>query len=264
MDPIGESNTPSESSAYQPAPTATASKPKVSMLPIFVSIGLILSIAIVGALVYQNTRSQQPTTLLPVTPTPDPTVNWKPYRFSPTILFKLPAEVNDPAEINSKQDAQETTLPGGTTLQIWGADGASPTGGKDKFNPIKRNVVSNPIFHTTVRTVGGNEAVEFTVSTPSSELVAGGKKYRQLKGVLVKTSDGRGFVTIHYENQTLKQEVNFKSDDLIFDQILTTFKFTMLDKPPCGGEARLRCPDEYICSFDSLAPMAKGVCTKQP
>lgn len=271
MDPIGEGNIPSQSISDQPTPPITSSEPEVSVLPLIISIVLFISVAVVGTLVYQNKRHQQqiatilqPAPTLTPTPTPDPTVNWKSYNFSPTILFKLPPVVKDPLYINAGRYAQETTLPDGTTLQIWGANGASPTGGKDRFNTIKRSIVSNPIFQTKILEINSKEAVEFTAATSSSELIVGGNDSIRLKGVLIKTSDGRGFVAIHYLNQTLPKEVNFNSDDLIFDQILTTFKFTILDKPPCGGEAHVPCPDGYICNMESDAPNANGVCTKQP
>lgn len=222
-----------EQNLEQPAPPP----PKIN--PLFIIGGLILiAIILTGEIFigkYLNTSQNILVKEIIPTPTsypsptittiPGPTANWKTYNFSPTILFKLPQDVKDPLYVNVGHYALETILHNHTVLQIWGADGASPSGGKDNYEEIKKNITNNQVFQAKAIRLNNNEAIEFTSSSTSSEMVWGGEVYQRLRGVLAKTNDGRGLVIIHYTNQAILVNENFESDDLIFDQILSTFKF---------------------------------------
>ena len=179
--------------------------------------------------IYKQSPSQTSATIPSVSISFDETANWKLTKFSTTISFKLPQNIEDPLYVNTGHYAQGTTLPGNTEFQIWGADGASPSQGKDYYDEIKNNITSNLIFQTKKTQLNNKEAIEFTTDVSSPEMVWGGEVYNKLRGVLIKMNDGRGLVVIHYQGTTFQKNGDFISDNKIFNQILSTFKF--VDSP---------------------------------
>lgn len=231
---INQEAFPQPIEAPQPINPQEPTKNKNSSIIFILSFTTIIACLIAAFFYWQNTKlikevTKIETTSVP-TSTPDKTIDWKTYNFSPTISYKLPQGIKEPLFVNTGHYAQETILPGNTTFQIWGADGASPSGGKDYYNNLKQDITSNSTFQTKALQLDNLEGLEFTTSTPSLKLVMGGEVYLKLRGILVKTGDGRGLVIIHYIGQTLQKNGDFNSDELIFEQILPTFKFSNLTK----------------------------------
>ena len=200
------------------------------------AIFVVLSLGVVAFLYYQNQAlksmlaSQSISQSVSQSPSPtataDPTADWKTYNFSNSISFKIPTEVSDLKYVNAGHYAVETVLSGGTTLQVWGADGASPTAGKDDYDSITQNIkkVQGVIVKDTQMT--GLPALKFTINTTNHDFIWGGDSGLVQDGVVIKMSDGRPLVVVHYQGQTLQKNGDFTSDETIFNQILSTFKFT--------------------------------------
>ncbi|MBM3209533.1 hypothetical protein FJZ40_04560 [Candidatus Shapirobacteria bacterium] len=150
--------------------------------------------------------------------------NWKRYNFSPTISFKIPPGTENPKYVNAGHYAVQTILPGNTTLQIWGADGASPSGGEDYFEEMKQSIASKNIFSARAINFYNTEALQFASNKPTAAQIWGGEIASKLKGVLARMDDGKALVIIHYQGQTLQENGKFETDEKTFDLILSTFE----------------------------------------
>lgn len=220
-----------------PAPTTPT--PTKSKLPIIIfSLVVLLLVGGGGTFVGRWSATPLPTptpvTIVPTeVPLPTSVVNnWPTANFSLTISFKLPTNVPEPKYVNAGHYAQETILPNGTYFQIWGADGASPTGGKDDYAKLKQSIETGISKSSTgPDIVDGHEALNFDPTVNMSDLVWGGATSTETHGVLVKMDDGRALVILHYQinnpnNDATKFIGDWENDSTVFDQILSTFKFT--------------------------------------
>jgi hypothetical protein len=207
--------------------------------PIIILIVIVVIAAIAGSYYLGNKNGMReiisfgtPMVQTSTTPvaTADPAVNWKVFHFSQTISFKTPSSFGM-AHVNVGHYAQEGILPNNTKLQIWGADGDSPTGGKDYYANIKQALTTSPVFQTVVSQLDNREITIFisklsSTSADLTGLVWGGDVPTRISGVVFKMDDGRAFILIHYKDQTSQGNSKFDVDEMIFDQILSTFKFT--------------------------------------
>jgi hypothetical protein len=159
--------------------------------------------------------------------TVDPTAGWRVFSFSQTISMKLPTN-SGIAHTNAGHYAQIAILPNNTTFLIQGADGDSSTGGKDYYNVMNQTITESQLFQIKPVQIDNKVGIEFTTDQPVSPQMfyLGGDINLKLKGVLIKMNDGRGLLVIHYQGKTLQQNGDFEKDGIVFDQILSTFKFT--------------------------------------
>jgi len=228
---------------------------------------LLALVLVAGGAYYFGTLKNSPSTtsVASIQPSPspvdkfmsDPTANWKTYNFSNSVSFKIPAGVSDPKYVNAGHYAIETVLSGSTTLQVWGADGASPTAGKDDYNSITQNIkkVQGVIVEDTQ--INGLPALKFKINATNNDFIWGGDSGLIQDGVVIKMSDGRPLVVVHYQGQTLQKNGDFASDETIFNQILSTFKFTEettqapTPKPSSAKTLPYQIPTGWLTTQDS-------------
>ena len=85
--------------------------------------------------------------------------------------------------------------------------------------------MNNKDFQTKTTTLDNNYALEFTGNNTGSAEIWGGDKALSIRGLLVKMVDGRALMVIHYQGGALQKNGNFVNDEVVFDQILSTFQF---------------------------------------
>ena len=94
------------------------------------------------------------------------------------------------------------------------------------YTKIKQDIINNKVFITKPAILSKKEALQFTNNKPASDEIWGGEIASKLTGLLIKMSDGHALVIIHYKGQTLQKDGDFEKDEKVFEQILSTFKFT--------------------------------------
>lgn len=244
MDPIAQDSTPNQLSPDQLTPPTIQPAPKPSILPIVIFIFLIISLAGVGALTYQNTRLQQQITaikLQPIakptpTPTSDPTGNWKTFT-GIKYSFRYPEgwiKENTSAEIALKSPNENMTL--SLSLGLTGF-------GFECEQKLKEESLN----------LGGAIVQKTTLAGVNNEICGDTSKTRSIV-LSIKDGDRVDTLFFSYSSGGISQA------EKVFDQILSTFTFTDQKNVFCGGIAGKSCPAGYTCKLDGSYPDAGGTC----
>ncbi len=264
MDPTVQDSNFSQSIPDQPTPQAIPPAPKLSVLPFIFSIFLVISLAGVGVLAYQNWTLQQQVASLQSQPTPtstltpSTTVDPNGNQLPSTFTFKLPTGYQAMQSLESKASY-----------------------GFDNYEYL---VISKEFSITT-------EGLRS--STECGNLISGqfcldkGKGWGQENDIADITLDGipaksfymsGGVDNAYHVVQTtqkplleLRMYVAGGGLDQTFSQILSTFKFLDQNTNPegkfCGGIAanlpQNQCPEGYTCKMENNYLDAGGVCTKE-
>jgi len=232
---------------------------------------MVLGLLIVAGTVYAGTRigKKQITpskiiaepTLKPVSPTPDPTADWKTYTNEKySISFKYPfswfvKDVTNEAPGNFLQSI--AFFANGTTNPSVGAEGS-------EGNELLNLIITNPLINTE------------PISQSKEQFINSWGKIKKEKIVYIDNlpaayNTNLKSVVIWY-NEKIQIFVNpYQDTKNIMDQILSTFKFTNEDNTVegrfCGGIAanlpENQCPEGYDCKLDGNYPDASGKCLKK-
>lgn len=184
------------------------------------------------------------------TPTPDITASWKTYTDDTyTFQIKYPTNWYTGKQYSSIyiNDKPIPTIP--LTHGIPSAFSIQVTliSNSEEFNPTWKNQRSQVIIDN----VQGTKFVDLE-SSPALELLE--------TRIIFDRSPYR--YTILFPNQN---EIGNHNE--IFDQMLSTFKFTdattSTEGKFCGGIAAVECPVGYTCKMDGNYPDAGGECVKE-
>jgi hypothetical protein len=254
-----------------------SSEPKSKLVPILLII-LIISVLVVGGFfVYKTYFSQntiQPignSTSQPVS-TPDPTADWQTYTNEKYgYSFKYPSDWKVEAE--NGEDPTTTFSPSFSSPCNFNNDGRCTNltlalGGKYKegqnleyyFNINIQDIVSKRDI-----VVGGEKALEIKYHLAKEYVGHEGEPAIEIKAI-----HNKNVLTIQYGEQQSTSLSELKYEN-IFDQILSTFKFTdqasinytcptsgYVDCMPTVGETKTECSTEAMSWYKANCPNFKG------
>ena len=169
-------------------------------------------------------------------PTTDPTATWKIYKIvgpidqDLNITYKLPTNViSEPSWANAGRYYKDTILPGNTHLAI------IPIGKKMSYQYtwdelINKVVVKYNYPQKTTKFANLSTAIRFSgrISSfeQSADLLILGEGEREFQGIIVKVNSDLSLYILLYQDAFNKERKDFFSDKVLFNQILSTFKFT--------------------------------------
>lgn len=240
-------------------PPITPPTPKPSMLPLILSIFLIISLAGIGILVYQNKQLQkqistlrpQPTPSPTPTPPADPAANWKTYsneQFGFSIRYPSEWQVQE-----SHNRLLHAPFYGGKTSDTV------------KFYSDNAYIQfsSNFVY---------NDGTPSATQVKKEQITISGKNATKTTYTLPNQRQETTFVDIEISNANPYRikEIFPSVESSLIDQILSTFKFLSQTSDPegrfCGGIVpklpQNICPDGYTCKEENNYPDAGGVCVK--
>ncbi|MEK7127248.1 MAG: hypothetical protein AAB838_00795 [Patescibacteria group bacterium] len=217
-----------------------------NVLIIIPSLIAVITLAIAGYFFFQNQQLQKvkiENVVSTPTPTPAPIVkgetkNWKTYPFltgdnqQPLlgITYKLPAE-SEPSWVDAVHSYQFVALAGNTKISMIPSGQGMPLQnsweGFREMSEISR-------LELKQITISGKQAIEISGTFASkyvnpSALGLVGKPAGRFRAVVIKASDVISIEVLHYQDanriQVVGAEPNFDADEILFDQILRTFRF---------------------------------------
>lgn len=251
-------------------------------LAILASFGILVSY--VGSRLLNPTKDQYalPSTFTSPTPSPisppDPTTNWKTYtntefKFSfkyPDSYFRYLKDYPDiGAYLAPSEGVGEVKgSPMGLTKEDVWIDATTQSGA---------NIDSLEQFFNSKGQ--GTEFDLLYVQSPKEKIIFSGQAGYKIKQYQQNGSQGTSSLrAVFLKNNTLYYLVLsafdksvLQTNEQLFDQILSTFKFLNKNSDPegkfCGGIAanipQNQCPDGYTCKMENNYPDAGGVCTKK-
>jgi predicted RNase H-like HicB family nuclease len=206
---------------------------KINLWPALFALLIITLLAVGGYYLYQNKlfifapngTQSSPTP----SATPDLTVDWEVFNYSPSLSFKLPKEI-ELGYSNAGHYVYSAGLPGMTTFQISGADGPTESGQKETYSTLKEMINKNKQFDIKSYDLKGKEAIEFNtdkeINSGSDFYYLGGGTSSKMRGILAKMDDNSGLLIIHYQPKGTQLDSDFQKDDTLFNQIISTFNFS--------------------------------------
>ena len=242
MDPQSTfTNTPSTPIE---SPKKDSSGITIAAMAIFV----LLALGAVAFLYYQNQQLktmiasyQTPTTSPTPTATPDITANWSSFPVPSDgganltgITYKLPANVTGPEWVNAGHYYQTISLPGNTVVGVYFI--GKGQGFAFSYDQFISQIITKFDLTSRPASISNFSGLEFTgtigTKPASQDLLILGEGQSQFRGVIVKVDSNNSLYLLHYQPVPIKnvvspspEQIDYSSDDKLFDQILSTFKF---------------------------------------
>lgn len=257
-------------------------KPNSGFAPIIIIL-LLLAVTFGAYLLgTQKNIFQKPSPVPTPTATPDPTANWKTYSVltdMPTkaiidLRYRLPVPLV-PNWVNAGHYYQSIILPGNSTIAVILTGENKPFDMRwERFSEMVdlAGYTSKQIRFLNL------PAIEFSgTTTPGvQELNILGQAQDSLRGIVVKLDDKTNLEILHYQDKSYlevtKKTADFSSDEVIFDQILSTFNFELDNTahdtcpvngyvdcmPKAGGSPSPLCSKNYLDWAKTNCPNFKG------
>lgn len=251
-----------------PAPTQTPSTSKLPTILLVVSaLGLFATTALLG---YQNYQLQSqissleskipskpiPTPTPSVTPTSAPTLStsdsWIEYKNEKYGYYvKYPPKWSQSSESESNQS---------NTYFLNVVDDLNPSfGGLDQTQILvvaSSDTLKYPKI-SSLHDLGIKKYTNISGTLYSWESVTEGNKVKvDRKGYDFVAKSGSYKILFRLFSTPEKE----KSDQLVFEQLLNSFKLNNQENKFCGGIAGIACPNGFTCKLDGTYPDAGGTC----